>query len=149
MALACCLITGELLAQTASTPSPTGLQYRCGRHGHYPRWLHVVVSLLLTANTINIAGDIAAMGEATSLLVGGHAGRTLNQQGITDLQTSAQAAAALKPIAGNFAFALFALAGIELGFTPMDPIKALYWSAVLNGVISVPVMAVVAMFVTL
>ena len=34
------------------------------------------------------------------------------------------------------------LVGIALGFKPVDPIKALYWSAVINGVISVPVMAV-------
>ena len=32
--------------------------------------------------------------------------------------------------------------GIGLGFTPIDPIKALYWSAVINGVISVPIMVV-------
>ena len=29
-----------------------------------------------------------------------------------------------------------------LDFTPIDPIKALFWSAVINGVISVPIMAV-------
>ena len=117
---------------------------------------------------------------------------TLNVQGITDIQTSAQAASALRPIAGEFAFLLFSagiigtgllalpvlggssayamagafkwknslertpmqakqfygviavstLIGIALGFTPMDPIKALYWSAVVNGVISIPIMAV-------
>ncbi|MDR3390835.1 MAG: divalent metal cation transporter [Sulfuriferula sp.] len=117
---------------------------------------------------------------------------TLNQHGITDIQTSAQAAAALRPIAGEFAFMLFSagiigtgmlaipilagssayamaeafkwkaslerkpmkekkfygiiavstLIGIGLGFTSLDPIKALYWSAVINGVISVPIMAV-------
>jgi NRAMP (natural resistance-associated macrophage protein)-like metal ion transporter len=117
---------------------------------------------------------------------------TLNLHGITDIQTSAQAAAALRPVAGNFAFMLFAagiigtgllaipvlagsaayatagalnwkkgldlkpgqakqfyaiivistLIGIALGFTPIDPIKALYWSAVINGVISLPIMAV-------
>lgn len=38
--------------------------------------------------------------------------------------------------------ALSTLVGIAVGFTPMDPIKALYWSAVINGVISVPIMAV-------
>jgi Mn2+/Fe2+ NRAMP family transporter len=32
--------------------------------------------------------------------------------------------------------------GVALGFTALDPIKALYWSAVVNGVISVPIMAV-------
>lgn len=117
---------------------------------------------------------------------------TLNLHGITDIQTSAQAATALRPIAGEFAFMLFSagiigtgmlaipvlagssayamagafnwknslertpmqakqfyaviavstLMGIALGFTSIDPIKALYWSAVINGVISVPIMAV-------
>lgn len=117
---------------------------------------------------------------------------TLNLHGVTDIQTSAQAATALRPIAGDFAFLLFSagiigtgllaipvlagssayamagafrwknslerapmdakrfyaiivvstLLGIVLGFTPMDPIKALYWSAVINGVISVPIMLV-------
>lgn len=117
---------------------------------------------------------------------------TLHLQGITDINTSAQAAAALRPIAGDFAFFLFSagiigtgllstpvlagssayamagtfrwknslerapmdakqfysiiavstLIGIALGFTSIDPIKALFWSAVINGVISVPIMAV-------
>ncbi len=117
---------------------------------------------------------------------------TLNAHGITDIQTSAQAAQALRPIAGNFAFMLFSLGiigtgllaipvlagsaayamagafkwknsledepsmaprfygiiviatlvGVMLGFTSIDPIKALYWSAVVNGVISAPIMAV-------
>jgi NRAMP (natural resistance-associated macrophage protein)-like metal ion transporter len=117
---------------------------------------------------------------------------TLHAHGITSIQTSAQAASALRPIAGDFAFALFALGivgtgllavpvlagsasyamagafrwknslearpsaarefyavivvatlgGAALGFTPIDPIKALFWSAVVNGVIAVPVMAV-------
>ncbi|HEU4708645.1 MAG TPA: divalent metal cation transporter [Methylophilaceae bacterium] len=119
-------------------------------------------------------------------------GVTLHQHGITDIQTSAEAAAALKPLAGEFAFVLFSAGiigtgllsvpvlagasayamagafnwksslerslmrakqfyaiiavstgmGVLLGFTAMDPIKALYWSAVINGVISVPIMAV-------
>lgn len=117
---------------------------------------------------------------------------TLNLHGITDIQTSAQAAMALRPLAGEFAFMLFSagiigtgllaipvlagssayamagafrwknslertpmrakqfygiiavstLIGIALGFTSIDPIKALYWSAVINGVISVPIMVV-------
>ena len=117
---------------------------------------------------------------------------TLNMHGITGIQTSAQAASALRPIAGDFAFWLFSagiigtgmlaipvlagsaayalagafdwrnslelkpnqakgfygiivistLIGVVLCFTPIDPIKALYWSAVINGVISVPIMAV-------
>ena len=32
-----------------------------------------------------------------------------------------------------------------LDFTPLDPIKALFWSAVINGVIAVPIMAVMMM----
>ena len=41
---------------------------------HYPAWLlYSIVSLLLIANTINIAADVAAMGEATRLVIGGHA----------------------------------------------------------------------------
>ncbi|MEI8118501.1 MAG: divalent metal cation transporter [Methylophilaceae bacterium] len=116
---------------------------------------------------------------------------TLNLHGITDIQTSAQAATALRPIAGEFAYFLFSagiigtgllaipvlagsaayamagafkwssslalepmrakgfysiiatstLIGVALCFTAIDPIKALYWSAVINGVISVPIMA--------
>ncbi len=41
---------------------------------HYPAWLlYVVVLLLLVANTINIAADVSAMGDAGTLLVGGPA----------------------------------------------------------------------------
>lgn len=115
---------------------------------------------------------------------------TLNAHGVTDIQTSAQAAEALRAIAGPFTFLIFAagiigtglltvpvlagsaafavgeLAGMHVGlsraprrakafysiiaaataigvclnFTPIDPVKALYWSAVVNGVIAVPVM---------
>ncbi|MEO8536557.1 MAG: Nramp family divalent metal transporter [Betaproteobacteria bacterium] len=117
---------------------------------------------------------------------------TLHGAGITDIESSAQAAEALKPIAGEFAFLLFAcgiigtgllaipvlagsaayavaeamdwpighgreprqakgfysiitlatLIGIAIDFAPIDPIKALLWSAMLNGVIAVPIMAV-------
>jgi Mn2+/Fe2+ NRAMP family transporter len=38
--------------------------------------------------------------------------------------------------------------GVALNFSPIDPIKALYWSAVLNGVVAVPVM-VMMMFLTM
>lgn len=117
---------------------------------------------------------------------------TLHAHGVTNIQTSAQAATALRPIAGEFAFLLFALGiigtgllavpvlagsaayavagtfrwknslekkpaaakafyaiiaasmllGMALSLSPIDPIKALFWSAVINGVISVPIMAV-------
>jgi len=120
---------------------------------------------------------------------------TLHAQGKTDIESSAQAAEALKPIAGPFAEFIFALGivgtgllaipvlagstayaigegrrwtvglsrkpkeaiafysvlalsglcGIGLNFTPIDPIKALYWSAVVNGVLAAPVMVVLMM----
>ena len=115
---------------------------------------------------------------------------TLHAAGTTDIQTSSQAAEALKPIAGPFAFAIFAmgiigtgllaipvlagsaayaigealkwptgldrkpkkaqafygtivaatLSGIAITLSPLDPIKALFWSAVINGLVAVPVM---------
>jgi NRAMP (natural resistance-associated macrophage protein)-like metal ion transporter len=115
---------------------------------------------------------------------------TLHARGVTDIQTSAQAAEALRAVAGPLTFAVFAAGiiatgmlalpalagsaayalgemlswhvglarlplraksfyatiaagmalGVVLNFSPIDPIKALYWSAVLNGVAAVPVM---------
>ena len=117
---------------------------------------------------------------------------TLHTHGITNVDTSAQAAEALRPIAGPFAFALFGLGiigtgmlavpvlagsaayalaealqwpvglvrlpfdakafyatigvatgiGMLINIMPIDPIKALFWAAVLNGVCAVPLMAV-------
>jgi Mn2+/Fe2+ NRAMP family transporter len=117
---------------------------------------------------------------------------TLNAHGITDIQTSSQAAEALRPIAGPFTFVVFSagiigigllavpvlagssayalgealdwptglgrapldarafyaaivvstLIGIGINFVGLDPIKALFWSAVLNGVVAVPLMVV-------
>jgi NRAMP (natural resistance-associated macrophage protein)-like metal ion transporter len=118
---------------------------------------------------------------------------TLGAHGVTDIQTSSQAALALRPIAGQFAFVVFALgiigcgllavpvlagsaafalgevAGFHVGlarrprrakvfyaaiaasavlgallnFAHVDPIKALFWSAVINGVAAVPIMAMI------
>ena len=115
---------------------------------------------------------------------------TLYRQGVTDIQSSAQAAEALRPIAGPLAFLLFSVGIIGTGFLampvlagsaayalaeafglpkglekkpaeaktfygvivavmviatgavflPLDPIRMLFWSAVINGVISVPIM---------
>ena len=123
---------------------------------------------------------------------------TLHQHGITTIDTAADAASALKPIAGRFAFALFSLGiigtgllaipvlagsagyavaeaagwktgldnmpweargfytvigaavllGLGIDWSPIDPIKALYWSAVLNGVIAVPMMAALMIVAT-
>jgi Natural resistance-associated macrophage protein len=82
---------------------------------------------------------------------------TLHAKGVTEIQTSAQAAEALRGVAGPLTFAVFAAGIIGTGMlalpalagsaayalgetSPIDPIKALYWSAVLNGVVAVPVM---------
>ena len=118
---------------------------------------------------------------------------TLNASGVTDIQTSAQAAEALRPIAGVFTFAIFAagiigigllavpvlagsaayalgealgwptglarlphdakafygtivigtLIGVFVNFIDLDPIKALFWCAVINGVVAVPLMIMI------
>jgi NRAMP (natural resistance-associated macrophage protein)-like metal ion transporter len=118
------------------------------------------------------------------------AAATLNVHGVTNIQTSADAAKALEPIAGHFAFLIFALGvigtgllavpvlagsaayavgealgfhvglarkvsraksfyavigaatliGVALNFSPIDPVKALFWSAVINGVAATPIM---------
>ena len=115
---------------------------------------------------------------------------TLNAHGITDIQTSAQAAEALRAVAGPLTFTVFAAGiigtglltipvlagsaafavgemqgwrvglarkpakamkfyavialatalGATLNFIGLNPIKALYWSAVINGIVAVPVM---------
>ena len=40
------------------------------------------------------------------------------------------------------------IVGLIIGFTPIDPIKMLIWSAVLNGVVAVPIMAAMMMIAT-
>ncbi len=117
---------------------------------------------------------------------------TLHVHGITNIQTSSEAAEALRPIAGPLAFTVFALGivgtgllalpvlagsaayalgesfgwpvglayqaprakafygtiaaavlvGALLNFSSLDPVKALFWSAVINGLVAVPLMAV-------
>jgi NRAMP (natural resistance-associated macrophage protein)-like metal ion transporter len=123
---------------------------------------------------------------------------TLHAHGITDIETTEQAAEALRPIAGEAAFLLFALGivgtgmlalpvlagsaadavacyfhvrrglslplaegrsfygilaaamviGLVIGLSGVNPISALYWSAVINAVISVPVMVAVMVAAT-
>ena len=118
------------------------------------------------------------------------AAATLHAQGITDVATSSDAAKALEPVAGRFAFTLFSLGivgtgllaipvlagsaayalgesrkwpvgldrqpleakafyltiagatiiGAAMSAFSVDPIKALFWSAVINGVAAPPVM---------
>ncbi len=136
------------------------------------------ISGMLTSNVIALAIMIVTAA-------------TLHKAGVTNIQTASDAAKALEPIAGRFAFALFSvgiigtgllavpvlagssgyaiaeargwktgldnmpwqargfyavigaavLLGLGIDYSPLDPIKALYWSAVLNGVIAVPMMA--------
>jgi Mn2+/Fe2+ NRAMP family transporter len=118
---------------------------------------------------------------------------TLHVSGVTSIETAAQAASALRPLAGDFAFLLFAvgilgvgligvpvlagsaayalaeamdwksglerkpakargfygviavsvLAGLFIQYSPISPMKALFWSAVINGVVAVPLMVVI------
>jgi Mn2+/Fe2+ NRAMP family transporter len=120
-------------------------------------------------------------------------GVTLHAAGVTQIDTATQAATALRPLAGNFAFLLFAvgiigvgligvpvlagsaayamaeamswregleervddargfyaviavsvLAGLVIQYSPITPMRALFWSAVINGVVAVPLMAVI------
>jgi Mn2+/Fe2+ NRAMP family transporter len=123
---------------------------------------------------------------------------TLHVAGITDINTAAEAASALRPLAGDFAFILFALgilgvgligvpvlagsgayalsetmgwnsglerkakdargfygiisisvlAALVIQYLPISPMKALFWSAVINGVVAVPLMAVIILLVS-
>jgi Mn2+/Fe2+ NRAMP family transporter len=123
---------------------------------------------------------------------------TLHVAGITDIQTAAQAAGALRPLAGNFAFMLFSLgiigvgligvpvlagsgayalseamgwqfglerkardargfygviaisvlAGLVIQYSPISPMKALFWSAVINGLVAVPLMVIIILLVS-
>ena len=123
---------------------------------------------------------------------------TLHSAGVTDIQTAADAANALRPIAGDFAFMLFAIGILGVGligvpvlagsaayalaetmgwewglereftqakgfygviaisvmlalviqFSPISPMKALFWSAVINGIVAVPLMVVILLLVS-
>ena len=44
--------------------------------------------------------------------------------------------------------AVATLGGVSLTFVGMDPIRALYWSAVVNGVLAAPLMAIMMMIAT-
>jgi Mn2+/Fe2+ NRAMP family transporter len=118
---------------------------------------------------------------------------TLHVAGKTDINSAADAASALRPIAGEFAYVLFALgilgvgligvpvlagsagyamceamgwrwglertvanakgfygviaisvlAGLGIQYSPISPMRALFWSAVINGVVAVPLLVVI------
>jgi len=69
---------------------------------------------------------------------------TLNRHGITHIETSCQAAEALRPLAGKFAATLFTAGIVGVGFLAIPmlagsaayPVKALYWTAVINGLLA-------------
>jgi NRAMP (natural resistance-associated macrophage protein)-like metal ion transporter len=134
---------------------------------------------------------------ALAIMIGTAA--TLHTAGKTDIQSAADAAKALQPVAGKFAFLIFSLGiigtgllaipvlagsaayaigesrgwetglenkpweakgfyavigaatllGIGIDWSPVDPIKALFWSAVINGVVAVPIMAIMMVVVSL
>ena len=134
-----------------------------------------------------------AFSNAVALFIVLTTAATLHAHGVTDIQTSSQAALALKPIAGPLVFVVFALGivgtgllavpvlagsaayavgeafgwhvglarkanrakafyatllaaigvGGLLNFVHLDPIKALFWSAVINGVVAVPMMVLI------
>ena len=123
---------------------------------------------------------------------------TLHAHGITNIQTAGEAAEALRPIAGDLAFLLFALGiigtgllaipvlagsgayavaelfgwpstleakfpeaigfyaiifaatviGFAMGFLPINPIKLLVWTAVINGIVAAPIMAMMMLIVS-
>jgi NRAMP (natural resistance-associated macrophage protein)-like metal ion transporter len=123
---------------------------------------------------------------------------TLHVAGVTDIETAAQAASALRPLAGDFAYVLFSLgilgvgligvpalagsgayalceamgwkwglerkvaearwfygvialsvlAALVIQYSPINPMKALFWSAVINGVVAVPLMIVIIILVS-
>jgi NRAMP (natural resistance-associated macrophage protein)-like metal ion transporter len=133
-----------------------------------------------------------ALSNLVALFIMLTAAGTLHANGKTDIQSAAQAAEALRPIAGDLAFALFALGivgtgllavpvlagaaayaisearqwpvglgkpwrrakefygtlavimltSVALNALPIEPMKALVWSAVVNGILAPPVMAV-------
>jgi NRAMP (natural resistance-associated macrophage protein)-like metal ion transporter len=123
---------------------------------------------------------------------------TLHASGVTNIETSSEAAEALRPLAGDFTFAVFAcgiigtgllavpvlagsaayavsetfnwtegldhklkdarafyatiaiamLVGLGLNFLNIRPIKALFWCAVLNGLLAAPLMASMLLIAT-
>ena len=115
-----------------------------------PRWLALsVVGLLLLANTLNITADIAAMGEALQLVVGGPEQR----QRMNAAQGPERSIAPQPSFARGHLYrtkldtvmVLGAVIGTTIDFTPLHPIRARVWAAVINGVIAAPIMAVMMM----
>ncbi len=189
-----------LVAIFGTTISPYLFFWQAGQeveeqHRRHIKPLHVTPRARAGAELKRIRTDtLVGMGfsHLTALFIIVATAATLHAHGITDITSAAQAAEALRPIAGDLAFALFAVgiigtgllavpilagsaayavsetfgwtegldrkpreakafygaiaaatvAGIALNFVGLDPMKALYWAAVVNGLLAPPLMVV-------
>ncbi len=190
----------SLVAVLGTTISPYLFFWQAGQeveeqHRRHVKPLHVTPRFRAKEEIARIRTDtLIGMGfsHLTALFVVFATAATLHVHGITNIQSSAQAAEALRPIAGSLAFFLFSLGiigtgllavpvlagsaayavsetfnwteglnrkpreakafyatitvatfgGIAITLLPIDPFKALYWAAVVNGVLATPLMVV-------
>nr|WP_088311077.1 divalent metal cation transporter [Novosphingobium sp. B 225] len=189
-----------LVAIFGTTISPYLFFWQAGQeveeqHRRHIKPLHVSPRKVAGQELKRIRTDtLVGMGfsHLTALFIIVATAATLNAHGVTDITSAAQAAEALRPIAGDLAFALFAIGiigtgllavpilagsaayavsetfgwtegldrkpreakafygvialatagGIALNFIGIDPMKALYWAAVVNGLLAPPLMVV-------
>jgi Mn2+/Fe2+ NRAMP family transporter len=135
--------------------------------------LVAIVIMVSTAATLHAAGitNIASSSDAASALrpVAGPLAFTVFTLGIVGtgllavpvLAGSAAYAVgeackwpvglARRPLAAKAFYGTIAIAtllGMAINFSPIDPIKALFWSAVINGVVAVPVVATMMLITT-
>jgi NRAMP (natural resistance-associated macrophage protein)-like metal ion transporter len=189
-----------LVAIFGTTISPYLFFWQAGQeveeqHRRHIKPLHVSPRRVAGIELRRIRTDtLVGMGfsHLTALFIVIATAATLHANGVRDIESAAQAAQALRPIAGDFAFALFAvgiigtgllavpilagsaayavsetfgwtegldrkpreakafygviamatLGGIALNLIEIDPMKALYWAAVVNGLLAPPLMVV-------
>jgi NRAMP (natural resistance-associated macrophage protein)-like metal ion transporter len=189
-----------LVAMFGTTISPYLFFWQSGQeveeqHRRHTKPLHVsprrhVKSELRRIRTDTLVGMGISNLTAQAIVIATAA--TLHVHGITQITSADQAASALRPVAGDFAFALFALGiigtgllavpvlagsaayviseafgwregldhparearafyaaialatlgGLLINFMPIDPMTALYWAAVVNGLLAPPVMVI-------
>ncbi len=188
-----------LVAILGTTISPYLFFWQAGQeveeqHRHHAKPLCITPSMAAPELSRIRIDTLVGMAFSTliSLAIVFATAATLHAHGVLDITTSAQAAEALRPVAGDFAFAMFALgiigtgllavpilagsaayavtemvgiagslnakpldarlfyatiaittlAGASLNLLGIDPVRALYWAAVVNGVLAAPVMTV-------
>lgn len=189
-----------LVAIFGTTISPYLFFWQAGQevdeqHRRHTKALHVSPRTYAGSELKRIRTDtLVGMGfsQLTAIFIIIATAATLHAHGVTDITSADQAAEALRPIAGDFAFALFALGiigtgllavpilagsaayavcetfgwveglnrkpreakafygavaaatlgGIGLNFIGIDPMRALYWAAVVNGLLAPPLMVV-------